>query len=596
MANFFLIYDSNAERRRTAALQAAERVAFLPRLRAGMALAQDYAAVWAAAPNAPVELHRAAAQDRSDCLLFGEPHDRDGHRFDAAELAQRSETAWSSPHALNGYYAAILIDPRRGVRAEADALGIFPLYYWQSSGVLLIGTSAELFRSHPLFQTRIDLHGVAALLLTSGVVAGRTLAQGVRRIGADCLLLCAPGGEPREVKPVHQPETAPVDSLDEAVSAASSLHRSFLRTALSNARRPGLLLSGGLDSRLLAGISHGLGQNPACITFGRHSDLDARCALEVARELEFFQLLSDIAPVDYAPQAEASVTWEQLSGGLYALPIGWNLALRPPAIEVDRVVCGLTLDAVIGGPKHVAPSDPAPAFAQLRVGHLGFGAEPLSQLIAAPELGAACDDIRQQLVRDYVASDTSDPLREWRMNLAHRHRFAVGACAWRYSLFAWPVMPALDRELIALAQRIPHALLRNRQVQTRMLVTQFPRLARLDLDRNYFDTTPLVGTPDSIAFDLGRQAVRWQRRAQAWLGRDPRFYVRTMGFGHAGWRRIRTAADSARRSAAGLLRREALDRLLPHASASLRSRGDPIVQSAPLKNVIGLLLWLRQHV
>jgi phytoene dehydrogenase-like protein len=128
-----------------------------------------------------------------------------------------------------------------------------------------------------------------------------------------------------------------------------------------------------------------------------------------------------------------------------------------------------------------------------------------------------------------------------------------------------------------------------------MLITQFPRLARLDLDRNYFDTTPLVGTPDSRAFDLGRRAVRWQRRAQAWLGRDPRFYVRTMSFNHAGWRQTRAAAESARRSAAGFLRREALDRLLPRASVSLQTRGDPIVQSAPLKNVIGLLLWLRQH-
>lgn len=594
VAHFLLICDPDAERRRKAALHAAERVAFLPRLRAGIALATDYAAVWAAAPDAPVELRRGRADDTPDCLLFGEPHDADGNSFDAAEFAGRSARAWSSLHALNGYYAAILIDPRHGVRAEADALGIFPLYYWHGAGVLLIGTSAALFRSHPLFPARLDLHGVAALLLTSGIVAGRTLAQGVRRLGADCRLFCPPGGEPREAAPDCPDREPPLESLDEAVNLAASLHQNFLRRGLRQARRPGLLLSGGLDSRLLAGISHDLGQNPACLTFGRPSDLDARCALGVARELDFFQVLADIMPADYEPQAETSVRWEQLSGGLYALPIGWNLALRPPAIAVDRVICGLTLDAVIGGAKHVAPSDPAPTFEQLRVGRLGFGREALSQLVAAPELAAACDDLRQQLVHDYIASEGSDPLREWRMNLAHRHRFAVGACAWRYSLFAWPVMPALDRQLIALARRLPHALAKNRQVQTQMLISRFPPLARLELDRNYFDTTPLVGTPDSLAFDLGRRAVRWQRRAQAWLGRDPRFYVRTMNFNHAGWRKVRAAADSARRSAGALLHRDALDRLLPRASVSLRSPGDPIIQSAPLKNLIGLLLWLRQ--
>lgn len=595
MANFVLFHDPDRARREAAARCASERVAFLPRLRADRLFADDYALVWAAADGAPVGCHRATTPGGADCLLLGEPHRDDGVTVSAADLAARAKGAWDTPGELNGYYAAVLVDPRAGVRAEADVLGMLPVYYWRAGDVLLVGSSPELFRCHPSFRSQLDLHGVAALLLTSGIVGGRTLWQGVRRLAADHTLIVPPGQPARELAPRAFAPGPPVSGIEEAVHAAATLHEDFLRASLRHARRPGLLLSGGLDSRLLAGFVAEMHCQPDCLTFGHPRDLDAGCAIQVARTLGFPQKLCDVDPQDYATYARSSVTWEQLSGGLYALPMGWNLSVRPPPVPVDRMVCGLTLDAVIGGPKHVAAVAGPLSFEQLRIGRLGFERSQLDALVGSRELAAACEDVREQLVGTYRASDPADHLREWRMNLAHRHRFAVGACAWRYSLFAWPVMPALDRRLLQLAAGLPHAVVRDRQIQTRMLITRFPHLARLDLDRNYLDTIPLIGTRRSLWFDVRRRAVKLQRRVRAWVGRDPRFYVRTMQFNSPGWRVVRSLADEARPAAGTLFRPQELNRTVPVAQVTVRRITDPIIHSTPLKNTLGLMLWLRQH-
>ncbi|HYP16536.1 MAG TPA: asparagine synthase-related protein, partial [Opitutus sp.] len=327
MANFILFLDPDPARRQAAALRARDQVAFVPRLRAELTLAPRYSLVWAAAPSAPVETHFAQRPDLTDCILFGEPHEDSGRTLRAIDLARRQDLMWDAPSDRNGFYAALMLHPHRGVRVEADVLGTLPIYYWQQGEVLLVATSPDLFRCHPLFHTQINLHGVAALLLTSGMVGGRTLWRNVRRLEPDHLLLCAPGEQARELAPPPPVQEAPLTSLDETVREASALHTAFLISALRSSRQPGLQLSGGLDSRLLAGFVTTLGHRPNCLTFGRPEDLDARCATQVARELDLPQTMCESDPADYATYAASCVRQENLAGGLYSLAMGWNISV-----------------------------------------------------------------------------------------------------------------------------------------------------------------------------------------------------------------------------------------------------------------------------
>ena len=185
----------------------------------------------------------------------------------------------------------------------------------------------------------------------------------------------------------------------------------------------------------------------------------------MAEALGLPQSVDNVLPEAYPRYAENCVRWEGLSAGLYTIPMGWNLTSTPANLGIDRIVSGLTLDAVIGGPKEIRSTDGRPTFEQLRVSTLGFGPDELDRLVQDPELREACDDVRAEVVDQYLESGHEDPARTWRMNLASRNRFPVGACAWRYSFYAWPILPALDRRLLRLAANLPYHVVANRQVQ-----------------------------------------------------------------------------------------------------------------------------------
>lgn len=594
MANFLLIIDPEPVRR-AAFLRATEAdLAFLPGLAGGRWENDALALRWAAAPAAPVSV--AAHDGGSVTFVLGEPLDDEGRPRDAATLAGRYAADFTAAASASGFHAIVHHAPHAGLRIEADVLGLFPIYYWQSGPVLLAGSSPALFRRHPQFSTDADLHGVAALLLTSGAVGGRTLLRGVRRLGADHVLLFRPGSGASEQRP---PAPAPLSdrprTIEEAVDAVADQHRRFLTGSLARSRRPGMLLSGGLDSRLLAGLTTSLGHRPRCITFGREHDLDAACAGRVARRLDLAQTRHEADPADYPDFARYSVGWEQLSGGLYAIPMGWNLAIVPRGDAPDRLVCGLTLDAVIGGAKHVVPSAGPVSFTALRAAALGFDDDELRQLVRHPGLRAACDDVRQEFVATYRAGASDDAGRAWRANLLHRQRFPVGACAWRYAFHAWPVLPALDRGLIALAASLPAELTARRRVQSTMLIRHFPALAALDLDRNYYDTRPLLATSAGPLTAVRRRLAKAGRRLLSRLGAEPRFYVRVMNINSPGWRSVRAVSENARGRLAALFDLAVLHRLLPGPERTARRRTDPIVHATPLKNTVGLMSWLAHH-
>ena len=82
----------------------------------------------------------------------------------------------------DGFFAAIVFDPRRGVVAGADLLGIFPLYHWSDGEVLLVASSPEPFQYHPAFRRSLDPAGLVGVMLTNGLFRGRALWKDVRRL------------------------------------------------------------------------------------------------------------------------------------------------------------------------------------------------------------------------------------------------------------------------------------------------------------------------------------------------------------------------------------------------------------------------------
>jgi asparagine synthase (glutamine-hydrolysing) len=311
MANFVVVVDHDSERR-ARFIEAIEPL--LPPvegLNIGRCAKGDFCAIWAASEKAPKS---QVADDTGAAVIWGEAIGEPGpKRITARELRQ----LWNSPQGcvqgvFDGFYAAVLYDQRFGIIAGADLLGIFPIYYYGTDDVLLIGSSPELFRHHPAFRMEFNPRGLVGILLTIHIFEGDTLLRGVRRLGAGHALVCRLGECPKEVRqyklPVSDkyfdlPFSAHVTMLDGVLNETITRH-------VHAGKRHSLLLSGGLDSRMLGGLLKRNGfDDITALTLGLPSDIEMKCAIPVAHTLGFKHHAVDISYDGYPEYANLVVRW-----------------------------------------------------------------------------------------------------------------------------------------------------------------------------------------------------------------------------------------------------------------------------------------------
>jgi asparagine synthase (glutamine-hydrolysing) len=178
--------------------------------------------------------------------------------------------------------------------------------------------------------------------------------------------------------------------------------------------------------------------------------------------------------------------------------------------------------------------------------------------------------------------------------LYHRQRFHIGGHAWSESFGAWPIVPAVDMGVLAVAGGMPASTLDQRRLQIELVRTRFPDLARLPLDRNSYNMDPLV---PSLVWRLRRRVMRRAKRiVRTWVpDRPPRVerrrYYRQYDINGPGWKSIRAAAEPLRRLGDEFFDRAVLDELVPPAEARPEFK-DGIVDPAGMRSILGFLLWL----
>jgi hypothetical protein len=176
----------------------------------------------------------------------------------------------------------------------------------------------------------------------------------------------------------------------------------------------------------------------------------------------------------------------------------------------------------------------------------------------------------------------------WVVN--YRSRFHVVPYALRMSDCAWPVMPYCDREVLTAALSMPLPYIAGRRMQVDTLKRDFLPLARLPLDRNSWDDSPLVPT---LGYRLKRKLLRVRQRLHP-SPVERRAYYRVFDINNAGWRSIREAVEPLRTAARDIFVPGALDRLLPPAGAQITAP-DGIRDVANQKTLCALLLLLSER-
>lgn len=589
MANVLIVIDADQERRSECVRRASAVVAPFEGLRVDSRATGICAAVWAVAASAPLS---EQVDGSSFSLVLGEAIDESGARRSARTLrdawASDAKTCW------DGFYLAASVEGDGDFVAGVDLMGLMPFYHWEGDGAVLFATSPELFLSHSAFKPEFDVEGLARVLLINGFAHGLTLYKGVRRLQPGHHLRSL-GGRVEEIEAfrvpdrldlAHLPLEGHVEALADAVQAAMNRHA-------PKDLRYGLLLSGGLDSRMIAGQLLEAGIRPRAFSIGLAEDLEMRCAKAAARVLGLEQGVGEPLARDYPEYARIHSTYEHLANGFNTIRDWWTQA-QVGGLG-DRIATGIYADALIGGTTiHWAytPSPPKMSFDGFWTNMAQMGLPPeVARSLLRPGLRGAVDEAMDALRREYEGYGELGSYQAWRFDLAHGERFHVGATMWRLAFGAWPTQPMLDRRVIEVASAIPASSLAHRAAQLELVRSRMPALRHVPLDRSdlleleaqYLEPRLLDLVKEKILRQTGRVRRRLTRR-------DTRYWFRVNDFNSDHWRAVRRFAEPHRDKTAPWFERSRLDELLPppdglHSGISESAR----------KLLVGFVHWSSTH-
>ena len=545
----------------------------------------DALVLWAAAPSAPIDTHSTddgGAVVWGDALLPGA-----ARRSRASALLE----AWSGPTATgtchDGFFAALAVRDGRIV-VGGDLLGLFPLYVSAPTGVFLAASSPAPLARHPLVDSSTDIEGLIGHLLTGGPFDGRTLQRGVHRMAAGTRVTWSASAGLRTHRAFEWPHPPVDDTLtfNEQMERFDAAQGAAVRRHTGVHERLAVLLSGGRDSRLLAGYLTQQGRTASAVSLGAVTDHDARCAAAVARTLRLPHRVHDVTFDRFVAFADRTVRWERLSGGLSSMHAWATVdALEAPGGGVGGgVLSGYVLEA-----RHLAPLPPT-RDAMLQWTHArALTPESLERLLR-PQFHGALAGVMASVRDSFGAPARGHSLDgaelSWRWLMAGYARFHAGAVPWRMSFASWPILPILDQALLETTLSIPRSFLADRRMQDAVLRSRFPELARLPLDRNAHDVRPLV---ESWKSRLGRHVQRiLPDRSRP--SPERRYYARMYDFDNPGWRAIRESAQPGRAALHEWFDEEALAALVPPSGVA-SGHDEPITNGFGPKMLTGLMRW-----
>jgi len=253
---------------------------------------------------------------------------------------------------LNGMFAFAALDlQEQKLYLARDPFGIKPLYYYHENQRLAFASEARALREMGLCEG-VDRSGLRQFLTLRYVPSPVTLWQGIRRL-APGHLLCydlATGDlvSTRFISPVRERFSG---SLADATDVYRELLAAAVKRQLLSDVPVGVLLSGGVDSALVAAMAKDAGRLLPCFTIGfgeGHAECEIGDAQETAHVLGLpFHAITATPDQLRAALFEIAQAVEEPLGTTSVMPM-WYLVRRARE-DVTVVLTGQGSDEPWGG-------------------------------------------------------------------------------------------------------------------------------------------------------------------------------------------------------------------------------------------------------
>ncbi|MGQ0645302.1 MAG: asparagine synthase-related protein, partial [Elusimicrobiota bacterium] len=233
------------------------------------------------------------------------------------------------------------------VQVAGDRFASIPFYYWIGgrgfAGALNYGSLASLIARESVLK--VDAMAVYEFLHLQRVLGDKTYDADSRFLSAATVLSWRPGGAAPKLRRYWTPGPTKDGGSEEgfARALAETLESSADRLSADGARR-GLLLSGGLDSRIVLAA---LPKPATCLTIGPSRNNEVRVAEELARTAKCPHVFLPRPTDHYGRMLEEAV---DIGGAMHTFDhahfLGFGAALRKRA---EAVFHGYALDFMFQG-------------------------------------------------------------------------------------------------------------------------------------------------------------------------------------------------------------------------------------------------------
>lgn len=280
-----------------------------------------------------------------------------GRRFRTASDTEVLLHAWQhwGPAAIDrliGQFAFAVYDRATGhVELVRDRVGIKPLYYAEIDGTVVFASELPAIAAHPGFRRRLDPIGVSSFLSYRHVLGDRTLFAGLHQLRPAHRATVSSAG-------VRTARYWRIDlsgrdtrSADDRAAELRRVLREAVASQLPAAPPVALLLSGGLDSAILAREAVDLGVGPVVAFTAHIEDADADElpeAAATARHVGVDHVQIDLAESRLLDDAADCVAARGVPLGMHN-EVGMHLLARAAASRSKVLLCGEGADELFAG-------------------------------------------------------------------------------------------------------------------------------------------------------------------------------------------------------------------------------------------------------